>query len=95
MANMLAQAYDHMTHGSADLSMTERGISLVAGLALAAAGAQPRPNPLLNVLALGAGSYLAYRGATGHCPLKAALIENGAAEQERLGRSREQVARSH
>jgi hypothetical protein len=53
MANMIAQAYDHMTHGSAELSMTERGISLVAGLALAAAGAKPRPNVLLNVLALG------------------------------------------
>jgi uncharacterized membrane protein len=95
MANMIAQAYDHMTHGSAELSMTERGISLVAGLALAAAGAKPRPNVLLNVLALGAGSYLAYRGATGYCPVKAALVEDDSMHRERLGRSREQLARSH
>jgi uncharacterized membrane protein len=95
MANMIAQAYDHMTHGSAELSMTERGISLVAGLALAAAGAKPRPNVLLNVLALGAGSYLAYRGATGYCPVKATLVEDDTAHRERLGRSREQLARSH
>ncbi len=94
MANMIAQAYESMTRGSAELSMTERGISLVAGLALAAAGARPRPNPLLNVLALGAGSYLAYRGATGYCPLKAALVENQGMNRERIGRSRGQVARS-
>jgi hypothetical protein len=41
---------------------------------LAAAGAKPRPNILLNVAALAAGSYLAYRGATGQCPVKRALI---------------------
>ncbi len=59
--------------GDTNLSLTERGVSLVLGLGLAAAGAKPRPNPLLNVLALLGGSYLALRGATGHCPVKAAL----------------------
>ena len=87
MSNMVTQAYEHMTHGSAHLSWTERGISLVAGLALAAAGAKPRPNPLLNVLALGAGSYLAYRGATGYCPVKATLVEDAGASRGRIARS--------
>ena len=76
MANMIASTYDHFTHGSPHLSWTARGVSVAAGLAIAAAGAKPRPNPLLNVLALGIGSYLAYRGATGYCPVKAALVED-------------------
>jgi uncharacterized membrane protein len=59
--------------GPPNLSFNERAISVVAGLGLAAAGVKPRPNPLLNVLALLGGAYLAYRGATGHCPVKAAL----------------------
>ncbi len=59
--------------GPPNLSFKERGISVVVGLGLAAAGVQPRPNPLLNVLALTGGAYLAYRGATGRCPIKAAL----------------------
>ena len=87
MSNVIAQTYDHLTHGSPHLSWTERGISVAAGLALAAAGAKPRPNPLLNVLALGVGSYLAYRGATGYCPVKAALAEGGTGSDPRLARS--------
>ena len=87
MSNVIAQTYDHLTHGSPHLSWTERGISVAAGLALAAAGAKPRPNPLLNVLALGVGSYLAYRGATGYCPVKAALVEGGTESDPRLARS--------
>lgn len=73
---MISQAFDRMARSSADLSWVERSISVAIGLALAAAGGRPRPNTLLSVLALGIGSYLAYRGATGHCPLKAALIAN-------------------
>jgi uncharacterized membrane protein len=61
--------------GSPDLSAGERAASVALGLMLAAAGAKPRPNMLLNLLALGAGSYLAYRGATGYCPVKAALAD--------------------
>lgn len=56
-----------------NISMGERSLSVVGGLAMAAAAATPRPNPLLNVLALAVGSYLAYRGATGYCPIKAQL----------------------
>jgi uncharacterized membrane protein len=63
--------------GSPNLSFNERAISVVAGLGLAAAGVKPRPNPLLNVLALLGGAYLAYRGATGHCPVKAAIEDAG------------------
>ena len=55
---------------SAELPLVERAISVIAGLVIAAAGAKPLPNKLLNVAALATGSYLAYRGATGHCPVK-------------------------
>jgi uncharacterized membrane protein len=71
--------------GEPNLSWTERGVSLVLGLGLAAAGVQPRPNPLLNVLALVGGSYLALRGATGRCPIKAALVEGGHAQVAHQG----------
>lgn len=86
MSNLIAQTYDQLTHGSPHLSWTERGISVAAGLAIAAAGAKPRPNPLLNVLALGIGSYLAYRGATGYCPVKAALVEDDSEPMDRIAR---------
>lgn len=55
------------------LYMPERIISVTAGLALAAVAAKPRPNHVLSILALAAGAFLAYRGATGYCPAKAAL----------------------
>lgn len=55
------------------LHMTERVISVTAGLALAAVAAKPRPNHVLSILALGAGAFLAYRGATGYCPARAVL----------------------
>ena len=57
------------------LSTTERTWSAVAGLVLAAAAAKPRPNMMLSVLALGAGAALAYRGATGYCPVKAMVAD--------------------
>ena len=63
-------------HSAGGLSMMERAISAGAGLALAAAAAKPRPDPALSVLALGAGVFLAYRGAVGYCPLKAALAQS-------------------
>jgi uncharacterized membrane protein len=58
------------------LTTSERGMYILAGLVMAAAGAKPRPNPLLNVIALGAGAYLAWRGAEGSCPVKA-MIKGG------------------
>ena len=63
--------------GTPNLSFNERAISVAAGLGLAAAAAKPRPNPLLNIIALLGGAYLAYRGATGYCPAKAAMEGSG------------------
>ena len=56
-----------------NIAMGERSLSVIVGLALAASAARPRPNPLLNIAALAIGSYLAYRGATGYCPVKDAV----------------------
>jgi hypothetical protein len=61
--------------GQPNLTWGQRAAYVVGGLGLAAAGVQPRPNPLLNVLALACGSYLAYSGYTGRCPAKAALFD--------------------
>ena len=57
----------------AELTVAERAAYVIAGLGLAAVAVKPRPNPLLNVAALAAGSYLAWRGYVGTCPIKAAL----------------------
>ncbi|MCX5517110.1 DUF2892 domain-containing protein [Kaistia defluvii] len=59
-----------------EVSTEGRIVSVVAGLILAAAAVKPRPNRLLSVLALATGSYLAYRGATGHCPLTKAVHDH-------------------
>jgi uncharacterized membrane protein len=60
--------------GPKNLSMTERTLSVIGGLGLAAAAVQPRPNKWLSLAALIAGSMLAMRGATGHCAVKAAMM---------------------
>jgi hypothetical protein len=64
--------------GPANLTMGERAFYMAAGLGLAAAGAQPRPNPLLNILAISAGAYLAWSGYRGRCPAKAVLFGDAA-----------------
>ena len=64
-------------HEPGVLSTTERTISTVIGLGLAAAAAKPRPSAFLSMLALAGGAALAYRGATGYCPVKAALADQG------------------
>jgi threonine/homoserine/homoserine lactone efflux protein len=69
-----------------NLSMTERAIYVAVGLGMAAAGAKPRPNPLLNVLALAGGAYLAWTGYTGACPVKAALTDQSGSGSGRLTR---------
>ncbi|PHK95346.1 hypothetical protein CR162_09285 [Pseudoroseomonas rhizosphaerae] len=56
-----------------NLTLSEQALYVVGGLALAAAGTKPRPNFLLNIVALGAGAYLAWRGTQGYCPMKAAI----------------------
>ncbi|WP_336486765.1 YgaP family membrane protein [Methylobacterium nigriterrae] len=58
--------------GRPNLTTTERAVSVVLGLGIAAAAAQPRPNKLLSLAALIVGAGLAIRGATGHCAIKAA-----------------------
>ncbi|WP_423790800.1 YgaP-like transmembrane domain [Microvirga solisilvae] len=73
MANIISSGAGALMNGEPNLSTTERGLYMVAGLGLAAAAAKPRPNPLLNILALAGGSYLAWRGYAGNCPIKAAL----------------------
>src|SRR4051812_7263441 len=70
--NLMSNALS-IFQGPQNLSAAERTISIIAGLGLAAAGAKPRPNPILNVAALLGGAYLAVRGATGRCPVKQAL----------------------
>lgn len=63
------------------LSSGERLLSVVVGLGLTSMAAQPRPNVFLSMLALASGSYLAYRGATGYCIVKASLDDNHSAPQ--------------
>ena len=73
MANALSTTLGF--DGPPNLSMGARGFYLVAGLGLAAAGAKPRPDMLWNVLAIAAGSYMAWSGYMGRCPAKAALFD--------------------
>ena len=63
-----------------NLSATTRAAYVVGGLGLAALSVQPRPNPLLNVLALAGGAYLAWSGYKGYCPIKAAFLDGGASD---------------
>ncbi|KMO37397.1 hypothetical protein VQ02_13250 [Methylobacterium variabile] len=69
--------------GERNLTTKERAISVVLGLGLAAAAAQPRPNKFLSLAALVAGSLLAIRGATGHCAAKS-LMNQGSHEPARI-----------
>lgn len=63
------------------LSSGERLLSIIVGLGLTSVAAQPRPNVFLSMLALAGGSYLAYRGATGYCIVKASFDDEHAAPQ--------------
>lgn len=85
MANALSNTLNF--DGPQNLSMSARGFYLVAGLGLAAAGAKPRPNPLLNILAIGAGTYMAWSGYSGRCPAKAALFDSGSGQGRLAGRA--------
>lgn len=77
MSNTHSSWTDSSSDTEQNLTTAERAAYIVAGLGLAAAGAKPRPNPLLNVIALLGGSYLAWRGYVGNCPVKAALVGPG------------------
>ena len=74
MNNVTSSASGSHSDTEQNLTTAERGAYIVAGLGLAAAGVKHRPNPLLNVIALLGGSYLAWRGYVGNCPVKAALM---------------------
>jgi len=74
VANMISDMAGSLMNSEPNLTTTERGAYMLAGLGLAAAAVKPRPNPLLNILALLGGSYLAWRGYVGNCPVKAALM---------------------
>ncbi|MBV9077203.1 MAG: DUF2892 domain-containing protein [Methylobacteriaceae bacterium] len=80
MANALMEDARDIFSGKPNLSFTERSLSVVGGLALAAVAAKPRPNKVLSLLALLAGSALAIRGATGHCAAKALVTGETGAE---------------
>ena len=73
----MADGVPAIFNGEHNISMTERAVSTVVGLGLAASAATPKANPLWNLLALVGGGYLALRGATGHCPVKAAISGQG------------------
>jgi uncharacterized membrane protein len=77
MPNAMIEEAQHLLSGEQNLSMTERSLSVVGGLALAAIAAKPRPNMVLSLIALVAGVGLALRGATGHCAVKAAIAGSG------------------
>lgn len=64
-----------------ELSLTERSLLVLGGLALAAIAIQPRPNKVLSIAALAAGAALAIRGATAG-PATAA-IEDGRGPDQR------------
>jgi hypothetical protein len=76
VANAITETFSGALQGPPNLSTTERALYIVAGLGLAAAGAKPRPNPLLNLLALAGGAFIAWRGYVGQCPVKAALTDD-------------------
>ncbi len=65
---------DAATVSPGHLTAGQSGLYIVGGLLLAAAGAKPRPNLILNIAALAVGGYLAWRGAVGYCPAKAVLL---------------------
>ncbi|MBF9234477.1 DUF2892 domain-containing protein [Microvirga sp. BT350] len=68
-----------------NLTTAERAAYIVTGLALAAASVKPRPNHILSVLALVSGSYLAWRGYVGSCPIKAALMGHSTPAEQITG----------
>jgi hypothetical protein len=72
---MVSQMLAPLFEGPKNLSFGQRAGYIAAGLGMAAAAARPRPNPLLNVVALAAGSYLAWSGYRGRCPVKALVSD--------------------
>ena len=69
----MALDFSKYTSSDPHLSSGERLLSVLVGLGLTSIAAQPRSNIFFSMLALASGSYLAYRGATGFCLVKASL----------------------
>lgn len=84
MARSVTSTLGSFVSGPHNLSTTERGIYMAIGLGIAAAAVKPRPNPLLNVLALVGGSFIAWSGYNGYCAVKASLVDESE-EHQRLG----------
>jgi hypothetical protein len=85
MAKSVTSTVSSFMNGPRNLSTTERAVYMAVGLGIAAAAVKPRPNPLLNVLALVGGGLVAWSGYNGHCMVKAALLDESGSHQ-RLGR---------
>ena len=85
MANSVTTTLSSLLHGPRNLAAVERGIYMAIGLGIAAAAVKPRPNPLLNIVALLGGSFIGWSRYDGHCSVKAALMDEGARHQK-LGR---------
>ena len=76
MTTAVSRTLASVLEGKPNLTFEERAAYVAVGLGLAAAGAKPRPNPILNVIALAGGAYIAWSGYKGHCPVKAALVDH-------------------
>ncbi len=74
------------TNSDPHLSSGERILSILLGLGLTSVAAQPRPNVFASMLALASGSYLAYRGATGYCVIKASLNDQRQDDKHLIGK---------
>jgi len=81
MAGPVTSTFGRFVDGPRNLSTAERGIYMAIGLGIAASAVKPRPNPLLNVLALLGGSLIAWSGYNGRCAVKAALVGESASQQ--------------
>lgn len=84
MARSLVDSIGRAMSGPQNLTFSERILSIVFGLGLAASAVKPRRNPLVNLVALAGGSYLALRGAYGHCPVKQAFDDGAPRPPERM-----------
>jgi uncharacterized membrane protein len=67
--------------GDVNISKKERIISIAGGIALIVAGILMRKKKAASWTEIGTGAALLLRGATGHCPVSAAIGRNTAGEE--------------
>ena len=82
MTNSVTGTLGSLGHGPRNLSTAQRGIYIAIGLGIAAAGVKPRPNALLNIVALLGGCFIAWSRYDGHCAVKAARMDDGGRHQK-------------